>query len=279
MEFVLCGLSTLVGLWIVQETHAPTAMRIAEFDSLRPHQERQRWKTIRAAIARSVVLQTTSPVVIIAALYTSTAFVFMYFIITTLPILFGTQYGFNEAQIGLTYIGQGTGFAIARFAGPALDWYVNRQRAIHGHSRPRDRLPAILPGKMLIMIGLMWYGWSAQAQLHWVMPIIGSGLIAAGIAVVFTAVQTYLIDAFTDYAASVIAANVTVRSVFGVVMPLFAPPLYARFGYGWGNSILAFIALGLTPITLVLYEYERLWQIFNPTRQHSWTHPKEVVDH
>ncbi|KAJ5159392.1 uncharacterized protein N7482_006396 [Penicillium canariense] len=288
MECILCGLSILAGFMIFQETHGPTVIRKIKSNSLysqrhnvmpdKTGSQQARWEDIRKAIVRSVILQTTSPVVIIASIYTSTAFTFMYFTITTFPILFGNEYGFNEAQIGLTYIGQGLGFASGQLAGPALDWYIKQQRAKNGHSRPKDRLPAIVPGCLLIAIGLLWYGWSAQARLHWVMPIIGSGLSAAGITVVFAGIQTYLIDAFTAYAASVIAANVTVRSIFGTVMPLGAPPLYARFGYGWGNSMLALIALGLIPVVAILYHYEKLWKMLNPRGQPSWTHPKEVVD-
>lgn len=60
--------------------------------------------------------------------------------------------------------------------------------------------------------------------------------------------QLYLVDVFTTYAASALAANAVVRSVAGAVLPLAGLPMYEKLGLGWGNSLLAFIAVALIPI-------------------------------
>jgi len=65
----------------------------------------------------------------------------------------------------------------------------------------------------------------------------------------------YLVDAFTIYAASAIAANTVLRSLFGCLLPLAGPKMYAALGLGWGNSLLAFIALALTPVPWVFIKY------------------------
>ena len=44
--------------------------------------------------------------------------------------------------------------------------------------------------------------------------------------------QNYYIDSFEKYAASAIAAGAVFRSLFGGVVPLFAPLLFDRLGYG-----------------------------------------------
>jgi hypothetical protein len=67
--------------------------------------------------------------------------------------------------------------------------------------------------------------------------------------------QTYLIDAFTRYAASAIAANTVLRSLLGGLIPLAGLRLYNALGFGWGNSLLAFVALGLVPIPLLFTIY------------------------
>ena len=100
----------------------------------------------------------------------------------------------------------------------------------------------------LIPIGLFWYGWSAKAQAHWIVPIIGSSFVGVGMIGSFMPVQTYMIDAFTAYAASALAANTVLRSIFGAVLPLAGQSMYNKLGLGWGNSLLAFIALALCPI-------------------------------
>ena len=62
------------------------------------------------------------------------------------------------------------------------------------------------------------------------------------------AIQTYLVDAFTLYAASAIAAVTVLRSLVGAFLPMAGPALYQKLGLGWGNSLLGFIALGLIPV-------------------------------
>ena len=55
------------------------------------------------------------------------------------------------------------------------------------------------------------------------------------------------------------AANTVLRSVVAAVLPLGGPKMYQALGYGWGNSLLGFIALLLVPIPLVFLKYgERL---------------------
>lgn len=53
------------------------------------------------------------------------------------------------------------------------------------------------------------------------------------------------------------------RSLFGAFIPLAAQPLYNRLGLGWGNSLLAFIALATVPIPFLFVKYgERIRQRF-----------------
>jgi hypothetical protein len=66
---------------------------------------------------------------------------------------------------------------------------------------------------------------------------------------------TYLIDAFTIYAASAVAACVVVRSIMASVLPLAAPKMYDSLGIGWGNSLLAFLALAMIPVPWLLFIY------------------------
>lgn len=40
-----------------------------------------------------------------------------------------------------------------------------------GLDKPEYRIPAMFPGSILTPAGLFWFGWSAQARLHFMMPI------------------------------------------------------------------------------------------------------------
>jgi hypothetical protein len=72
-------------------------------------------------------------------------------------------------------------------------------------------------------------------------------------------ISTYIVDAFTMYSASALAANTILRSLFGAFLPLAGPALYEALGLGWGNSLLAFIAMAMIPIPVLFWGYgERL---------------------
>lgn len=159
-------------------------------------------------------------------------------------------------ETGLAYLGMGVGFTSGQLTTSRfLDWYCKRQRALHGANRPEDRLPPLIMSVCLIPIGFFWYGWTAEAHAHWILPIIGTAFIGAGMFYSFVAIQVYLIDAYTVYAASALAANTVVRSIFGATIPLAAPVMYDRLGLGWGNSVLALIGVTFVPFALILIKF------------------------
>lgn len=187
------------------------------------------------------------------SLYLSVTYSYLYILFTTFPNVFSNLYNFNEGETGLAYLGLGVGFSIGQISlGPFLDWYHKRQTVLHGTNKPEDRLPPLILGTCLVPIGLIWYGWCAKYRTHWILPIIGTGFTAAGMFYTFVAIQIYLIDAFTLFAASAIAANTVARSVFGATIPLAAPALYNRLGLGWGNTLLGFIGVAFIPFSVAL---------------------------
>ena len=72
---------------------------------------------------------------------------------------------------------------------------------------------------------------------------------------VFLSIMNYLIDSYTIYAASVIAANSVLRSTFGAVFPLFTTYMYRNLGIHWASSIPAFLALVCVPFPFLFYKY------------------------
>lgn len=53
--------------------------------------------------------------------------------------------------------------------------------------------------------------------------------------------QIYMIDAFTAFAASALAATSIVRSIVGGILPMTGLPLYQALGYGWVSLNALFI--------------------------------------
>ncbi|KAJ8613473.1 hypothetical protein MRB53_036958 [Persea americana] len=147
------------------------------------------------------------------------------------------------------------GINMQQITAPINDAIYRRLRARNnGVGLPEFRCVVMLPGACLVPIGLFLYGWTAQEKVFWLAPNVGAAIFSAGVIVGFQSVQTYIVDAYTKYAASAVAAATILRSLAGFGFPLFGPSMYRALDYGWGNSVIAFvgIVLGL-PAPMVLW--------------------------
>ena len=228
-------------------------------------------------IWRSVVRPTKmfifSPVVLLCSLYTGVVYGYLYLLFTTFTDVFQQQYGFSTSLVGLTFLGLGIGSLIGLFfCGIASDRILEAKSeptpdSPSGVMKPEYRLPPLLPGSVFIPAGLFIYGWTAQYRVHYIVPMFGTLLIGIGNMTVFMCMTTYLVDAFTIYAASALAANTVIRSVMGALLPLAGLSMYGTLGLGWGNSLLGFVAVALLPVPWILQIYgERLRNSFNADR-------------
>ena len=85
-------------------------------------------------------------------------------------------------------------------------------------------------GSAFIPIGLFIFAWTNYPSIHWIVCIIFTAPFGFGMVLVFLSIMNYLIDAYTIYAASVLAANSVLRSLFGAVFPLFTTYMYNNLG-------------------------------------------------
>jgi len=123
-----------------------------------------------------------------------------------------------------------------------------------GEAPPEARLPPGMVGSLALPIGLFWFAWTNYPSIHWIVCIIGTAPFGFGMVLVFLSCMNYLIDAYTIYAASVLAANSVLRSLFGAVFPLFTSQMYSTLGIHWASSIPAFLALACMPFLFIFYK-------------------------
>ncbi|KAI9732210.1 MAG: hypothetical protein M1834_004307 [Cirrosporium novae-zelandiae] len=209
----------------------------------------------KRAIIRPTKLLLFSPIVLLLSLYGAIVYGYNFLLISTFTLVFEEQYGFTGGIAGLTYLGLGIGMMLGMLIFRILSDKMMMKLSANGEMKPEYRLPLIIYVTPLVPIGFFWYGWSAQAHTHWIVPIIGTSFIGMGMLCIFIPIQTYLIDAFPQYAASVLAANVVIRCIFGAVLPLAGERMYTTLGLGWGNSLLGFISIAFSPVPILFYRY------------------------
>ncbi|KAF2864666.1 major facilitator superfamily domain-containing protein [Massariosphaeria phaeospora] len=209
------------------------------------------------SILRPLKMLIGSPVVFLIALYGSITYSYLYLCFTTFPRVFRGQYEFSQSQVGLVYLG----IAVGSLVGLIICWALldrmvaSLTKRNGGEPRPEYRLPTVAIGALLVPAGLFLYGWTAEHKAHWFLPILGTGLLGAGMVIGYMASLTYLVDTYTVYAASVSASIVVLRSLMGALLPLAGNSMYNALGVGWGTSVLGFIAVAFIPAPLLLYIY------------------------
>ena len=128
------------------------------------------------SIIRPTKLLFLSPIVFFISLYIAVCYGYFYLVLTSLTELFERQYGISSANVGLTFLGTGVGqFAGLLIFGSMSDKILKRlAKKNGGEMKPEYRLPPLIPGAIMMPVGLFWYGWSAQEKVHWIVPIIGT---------------------------------------------------------------------------------------------------------
>ncbi|KIJ66432.1 hypothetical protein HYDPIDRAFT_86594 [Hydnomerulius pinastri MD-312] len=255
----LTGLAALLAIPLLRETYAPVIRMRRDKLSADPeksaaahpnlmlhHTNKLNYLWIN--LSRPMILLTRSFVCFVLSLYLALLMAcwagIYYIMFTTFPNLFSEVYHFNTGVGGLAYLGVGLGFLLAGLFGAKISdkIYLHLANKNGGKGKPEMRIPSLVFGSFFVPIGLFWYGWSAQAHIHWMMPIIGTAIFGFGLMTTFLPVQLYLVDTFT-YAASALAATAVFRSVLAFAFPLFGEQMYAKLGYGGGNSLLAGLAI------------------------------------
>ena len=262
-----CGLFSVTGLLFMRETYAMVILK-RKTKKLRKQTGNTNLRSalaspstpstlFKTSLVRPLRLLLFSPIVLALSTYMAVVYGYLYLLFTTITPVFESTYNFSSGSVGLTYLGIGIGclFGVIIFgiASDRILTYFSKRN--NGEMKPEYRLPLMIPGAFLIPIGLFIYGWTAENKVHWIAPIIGTSFVGFGLLATFMPIQTYLVDAFTVYAASALAANTILRSLAGALLPLAGRSMYNTLGLGWGNSLLAFIALAGAPIPWVFWRW------------------------
>lgn len=213
--------------------------------------------SIREAIIQPWKSVFTSPIIGLLCLYSGVVYGLLYLLITTLTTVFVSIYGWTIGVSGLSYIGLGIGFMLGVvIIGSTSDRIMAKHTKRNNNVPiPEIRLNVCVFFAFLIPLSFWWYGWSAEHHTFWLAPVTGLLCFGLGMIGIFLPIQTYMIDAFPENAATATAALASSRNVIGAFLPLAGPLLYEDLGYGWGNTVLGFVALILIPAPYFIARY------------------------
>ncbi|KAI0406757.1 MFS general substrate transporter [Xylaria palmicola] len=206
-------------------------------------------------LTRAFTLTFFEPVVLLMDLYAGLLYGVLFIWFESFPLVFGGIYGFSPGEQGLVFLSILV-FALISLALFLLWIRTNIAKEFNEPGfKPEMVLPPTFVGSFTFPICLFWFGWTARASIHWIVPVIGSGFFSIGVVTLFNSLFNYLGIAYPQYAASIFAGSALFRASFGATFPLFARQLFERLGVGPGNSLLGGVAILFIPIPFIFYKY------------------------
>ncbi|KAF5869561.1 putative mfs multidrug resistance protein [Botrytis fragariae] len=114
---------------------------------------------------------------------------------------FGEEpYEFSEVVVGLTYIPGSLGYIVAGFVGGKWsDAIMHREARAAGRFdesgklilRPEDRMREnVLLAAAIYPAGLLWFGWTAEEGVYWIVPLIANFFFGFGTMIIFSTATT-----------------------------------------------------------------------------------------
>ncbi|KAI1758592.1 MFS general substrate transporter [Hypoxylon sp. FL1150] len=262
------GTLWILGTLLVPETYAPVLLRrratklsqmtgkhyISLID--RDHERISLGESFKIALSRPWILLFTEPIVLLLSLYMAIIYGTLYMLFAAFPIVYQQNRGWSAGIGGLSFLGIMVGmlFAVV-YTFPDNKRYIRVQERNKGFAPPESRLTPTLVGSIFLPIGLFWFAWTNYPSMHFMASISAGVPFGFGMVLVFLSVTNYLIDSYTIFAASVLAANSVLRSLFGAAFPLFTTYMYQNLGIHWASSIPAFLALACVPFPFLFYKY------------------------
>ncbi|WWC57511.1 uncharacterized protein I303_100043 [Kwoniella dejecticola CBS 10117] len=208
-------------------------------------------------LIRPFEMLATEPILLLMSLYISLVYGLLYAFFFAFPVVFGEDYGWDDAKTGLTFIPVFFGVGLALFVTP---WLEKKYTAKGDNVTPEDRLPGMLIGGPFVPLSLFIFGWTAPPYVapgggSWVGPCSAGIPFGFGMVLVYFSANAYLIEAFPDYVASALAAKTVVRSAAGAAMPLFIAIMFRKLGNGPAATILAAVAIVMALIPFAFAKY------------------------
>ncbi|KAL2432885.1 Efflux pump FUB11 [Exophiala dermatitidis] len=270
---ILGGVVGIATALVTRETYAPFILRrrakalsrmtghtyMSRLDAAQPPKTLS--EELSVSFTRPWILMFREPLVLLTSLYISIIYGTLYMFFAGFPIVFQVTRAWSQGIAGLPFIGVAIGVFLAMLAAGVENKRYARlcaEAEAEGHAvEPEARLASAMVGSIVLPIGLFLFAWTTYPSVHWIVPVVGGMLFSCGLVMVFISLIGYLVDSYVIYAASVLAANSVLRSLFATAFPLFTTQMYSSLGDQWASSIPAFLALGCLPFPFLFHKYGR----------------------
>ncbi|KAF2437894.1 MFS general substrate transporter [Karstenula rhodostoma CBS 690.94] len=206
--------------------------------------------------------------------YNSLVYTAFYTVISSAPYLFEEIYGFNDLQIGLSFIPFGVGAMIAPMtAGKLLDWNyrrlakktglrIDKKRGEDLRDFPLERARLHIAFPMLVIgtLVILCYGWVLQVEPSLAAPLVLHFFLGLCLTGAFNCMSVMLVDYYPLSSATATAANNLVRCFMGAGGTAVITMMIDAMGRGWCFTFIAGVITFFSPILWVLMKWGPKWR-------------------
>lgn len=251
-----------------KETYAPTILK-RKAARLRKETDDPRWwcqydervstkQLLKTNLSRPFILAATEPILWFLNLYMSLVYGVLYLCFVAYPIVFSQHRGWSPGISGLSFLGVGAGTMIGILSEPLLRRLINAQPLDPKTGKPPPEATALVMaiGSILTPLGQLVFSWTClPTSIHWAIPIAFGVPFGIGNTLCFIYGANYLAGAYGIYAASALASNAVIRSIFGGTLPLAGPKMYEALTPQWAGTLLGLLEVAMIPIPFVFWRY------------------------
>ncbi|KAL1759618.1 major facilitator superfamily domain-containing protein [Schizophyllum commune] len=269
--FIFLGACVVLTL-IMPETLAPVLLR-RKAERIRKETGDQSYRTlaeiehrpfkviIKEALLRPLIMLVTEPVMFFMSFYLSFIYSILYLLFFAFPIAFAEVRGFSAGLTGVTFVSVVLGIMLAMLIAVPAQEKIYAAATRHG-TYPEARLYTMMVGSIFLPIALFIFAFTGGYEwVHWVGPCFGGGVFGWAMILIYISANSYIVDSYSNFAASAIAAKTLMRSEIGAMVPLYVTQMFHNMGFQYAGLLLALISVAIMPIPFVFFIYgERIRQ-------------------
>ncbi|KXJ88547.1 major facilitator superfamily domain-containing protein [Microdochium bolleyi] len=223
------------------------------------------WAEVGRIWGRPFYMFLTEPIVLSLSLLSGFSDALIFMQVQAFGLIYA-RWGFNPAQVGLTFIPLFLGYVAAWFL--FLPFYRRNMAARKAdpsseYAQYEQRLVPLLFMAPMLPLGLIIFAWtSGGPPLHWSYNMIGSFFIGIANYAVYASTIEYMVRAYgAEYSASATGGNGWARDFLAGVLTVPAVPFYLNIGADIGlnfqlaSTILCGISLVLVVAVFGVYKW------------------------
>ncbi|EFX00914.1 major facilitator superfamily transporter multidrug resistance [Grosmannia clavigera kw1407] len=264
---ILAGVAIAL-MFTVKETYAPVVLKAKAARIRKETGDDRYWcrydqkisipHLLKINMSRPFILSFTEPILWFFNIWISVVYGILYLCFVAYPIVFRKHRGWSAGTAGLAFVGMGTGTMLAIVSEPICRKFINKHRKDPetGRAPPEASARVLIIGAVLTPVGQLVFSWTClPTTIHWAIPIVFGIPFGAGNTLTFIYGSNYLAGSYGIYAASALAGNTVMRSIFGATLPLAGPSMYAKMSPQWAGTFLGLLEVCLIPIPIVFLRY------------------------